>query len=65
MVTSWYVFDVSAKEDEIKRIEKEAYEPSFWDDTKRSQTHMRRLTRLKESVQTWRALEETGHTLRE
>ena len=54
MVTSWYVFDVSAKEDEIKRIEKEAYEPSFWDDPKRAQTHMQRLTRLKETVQTWR-----------
>ena len=65
MATSWYVFDVSAKEDEIKRIEKEAYEPSFWDDPKRAQTHMQRLTRLKETVQTWRELEEQGNSLLE
>ncbi|MEW6033486.1 MAG: peptide chain release factor 2 [Chloroflexota bacterium] len=49
--------DIASKEKEIAGLEQEASQPDFWQDTRRAQAVMSRLSALKESVQTWRSVE--------
>ena len=53
---SWCVFDVTGKEKEIEKLEKESAAPDFWNDQARAQAHMRRLSSLQYEVTTWRDL---------
>ncbi len=53
---SWCVFDVAGKEKEIEKLEKESVVPGFWDDQVKAQAQMRRLSRLRDEVNTWRDL---------
>lgn len=46
-------------------IEKDAGEPSFWEDSKVAQIRMRKLTKLKQTVQVWKDLEKDGTGLLE
>ncbi len=41
-------------------MEEEAAQPDFWDDPQAAGRHMQRIAGLKETVDTWRALEETA-----
>jgi len=60
----WSVFDVAAKESEIEALERQAAQPSFWEQPEHAQETMQRLARLKETVDTWRSLERKASDLR-
>jgi peptide chain release factor 2 len=53
----WCIFDVAAKEKEIVRLEKQAAQPGFWQDSAGAQTVMRRLAGAKKVAGRWRELE--------
>ena len=53
---SWSVFDLTEKEATILRLERDASNPSYWDDPRRAQKEMQQLVRLKETVSLWRDL---------
>ena len=53
----WCVFDIEEKEKELKSLEHLITEDGFWEDSRQSQTVMRRITELKKTVEQWRALE--------
>jgi peptide chain release factor 2 len=55
-VKSWCVFDVTQKEKEIERLEKESGSPGFWNDQAKAKAQMRRLSDLRDEVTTWRGL---------
>jgi peptide chain release factor 2 len=61
----WSVFDIHAKEREVEALEKQAAEPSFWEQPEQAQAAMQKLARLKEMVETWRTLERRISDLRE
>ena len=48
---------MEGKEKEIARLEASSSQPEFWDDPMKAQETMRRLSKLKEEVETWRGLE--------
>ena len=50
---------------EIAAVERQAAQPSFWDRPEVAQEAMRRLARLKETVEAWRSLERRASDLRE
>ncbi len=52
-----FVFDLANKEAEIKRLETQAGNPTFWDNPQDAQKQMQQLSRLKETVELWRDLE--------
>ncbi|MCI0795785.1 MAG: peptide chain release factor 2 [Chloroflexi bacterium] len=54
-----------SKEKQIEALEKEASEPSFWDSPSAAQRKMRRLSDLKEEVDSWRSLDEKATSLEE
>jgi len=54
---SWRVFDVAALEQEAARLEEASAAPGFWDDNQKAQEVMRRLSQVRETVETWRGLE--------
>ncbi|MCI0842002.1 MAG: peptide chain release factor 2 [Chloroflexi bacterium] len=54
-----------SKEKKIEALEKEASEPSFWDSPSAAQHKMRRLSGLKEEVDSWRSLDEKATSLGE
>ena len=53
---SWSVFDLSALEESIAELEKEAYAPGFWDDAPTAQRKMQELGKLQHSVELWHGL---------
>ena len=61
----WCVFDVSAKEQEITRLEKASAALDFWQDSERAQATMRRLGGLRKQVEEWRGLEKQATELAE
>src|SRR3989304_3854328 len=52
------VFDLAGKEQEASQLEQESTRPEFWLEQETAQAVMRRLTRLKEQISTWRNLEQ-------
>lgn len=56
--TSWCVFDVIAKEEQITILEEETTKASFWDDSRWAQARMRTLGALKQEVGDWKELQE-------
>ncbi|MDO8473523.1 MAG: peptide chain release factor 2 [Dehalococcoidia bacterium] len=55
--------DVAAKEKEVALMEAEAALPSFWEDTRKAQAVMSRLSAEKETARTWRDLEKRTQDL--
>lgn len=53
---SWCVFDFAKRETELGQLEKAAEKPDLWDDPEQAQKLMQRLSRLREDVDSWRAL---------
>lgn len=53
---SWCVFDFANRETELGQLEKAAEKPDLWDDPEQAQKLMQRLSRLREDVDSWRAL---------
>ncbi len=56
--TSWRVFDLPDKAAEAERLEIAAAEPDFWNDSDNAQAAMKRLARLRATVDGWRDFEE-------
>jgi peptide chain release factor 2 len=52
-VQTWCVFDIAGKQLEVERLDKESREPDFWDDQRRAQKIMRRLSSIREQIETW------------
>lgn len=55
-VQLWCVFDIANKAKQIEVLEKESGEPDFWNDQREAQEKMRRLSELREEVETWQGL---------
>jgi peptide chain release factor 2 len=53
----WSVFEIFAKQKEIKRLGKESSLPSFWNDTDSARSVMRRLGSLNKQVEEWLGME--------
>jgi peptide chain release factor 2 len=54
---SWCVFDLVAKENQLSELEQEITAPDLWNDPKSAQKKMKKTTRLRDEVQSWRAFE--------
>ncbi len=54
---SWGVFDITSKEQEILKLEKQSAEPDFWSDQNRARSIMRQLAALRRQVTQWREME--------
>lgn len=54
----WCVFDFPSKEKQLAKLERAAEDPGLWEDPESAQKLMRRLSRLREEVENWRALEQ-------
>jgi peptide chain release factor 2 len=52
-VQTWCVFDIAGKQLEVERLDKESREPDFWNDQRRAQKIMRRLSSIREQIETW------------
>jgi peptide chain release factor 2 len=64
-MTSWCVFDIAGKEQELTKLESETTRTDFWSDQARAQSVMRKLDALKNMVSTWRELEKKVGDLNE
>jgi peptide chain release factor 2 len=51
--TSWCVFDFANKETELKKLDKEMAESSFWDEPTLAQKTIKRANALREEVESW------------
>ncbi len=49
----WSVFDLASQRSEAEALEQDSSQPGFWDDPQEAQHKMRRLSRLKASVERW------------
>ncbi len=54
---SWCVFDVPSLEAQVTSLEAQSAAPDFWDDSQSAQHVMRRLSLIRERIETWRGLE--------
>jgi peptide chain release factor 2 len=52
------VFDLAEKQDEVTHLEQQATDPDLWNDQRRAQSVLQRMTRLKEELQQWTELED-------
>lgn len=56
--TSWCAFDFATSREELSELEKASEDPQLWDSPERAQRLMRRLSRLREQVDSWEQLEQ-------
>lgn len=54
---TWCVFDIKAKEEEIKRLMSQSAEPEFWNDARTAREIMSTLSDLQKETELWRGLE--------
>ena len=54
------IFDLPALKDEIKKLERDAGKPDFWDDHEKAQRQSQELSSLKSKVESWDSLSERG-----
>jgi peptide chain release factor 2 len=54
--TCWCVFDYAQRERELSELEAAAEDPNLWDDPDHAQKIMKRLSRLRGEIDSWRAL---------
>ncbi len=55
--TSWCAFDIPGQEARLQKLEQLSEAPDLWDDPERATRTMQELSRLRTSVEEWRALE--------
>ena len=55
-VQSWCVFDIAGKAKKVEALEQESGEPDFWNDQREAQEKMRRMSDLRDEVETWQGL---------
>lgn len=51
-----FPFDIKGIKEEIERLEKESYKSDFWNDTKKAQNTMQKLSSLKEQIKNYEKL---------
>jgi peptide chain release factor 2 len=56
--TSWCVFDITARESELQKLERAAEDPTLWEDPNRARKTMSRVAKLRQSIQGWRSLQQ-------
>jgi len=54
---SWSVFDLPQQRQELAKLQEQAQAPDLWDDQKRAQGIMKRLSHLGSSLDAWTGLE--------
>lgn len=52
----WCVFDLANKERQLAKLEKQAENPQLWEDPQAARETMRKLSRLREEVTTWKGI---------
>jgi len=57
----WSIFDLPNKELTLSQLQKEAENPSLWDDPEHAQKLMKQLSELRDEVESWRKLEKRVH----
>ena len=57
MLPTWSAFDLPAKELELARLDRESARPDLWDDPLAAQDMLRKSSALRQTLETWRALE--------
>lgn len=57
----WCVFDLANKETELIQLEKQAEDPILWNNPDSAQRLMKKISDLREEVETWRSLEQKIH----
>lgn len=55
--SSWSVFDLAAKSQEVAALEEKSGAPNFWDDVRTAQATMQRLAALREEIDEWQSLQ--------
>lgn len=61
--TSWSVFDLAAKEQEIAQLEGQAASPDLWDDAMEAQKVLKQLAELRDEVASWGSLQQQATDL--
>lgn len=56
MKTCWCVFDYAKRERELDELQAASEDPNLWDDPEHAQKVMKRLSRLREEIDSWRSL---------
>jgi peptide chain release factor 2 len=56
LLTSWSIFDIASKRQELDGIEQKTAELSFWDNARSAQVLMRQASRLRAEVEQWEGL---------
>src|SRR5450759_234962 len=56
--SSWCIFDLSKKEAEIIKLQRESENPALWEDRDRAQKMMKQLSNLRDEVNAWRTLQQ-------
>jgi peptide chain release factor 2 len=57
-LTSWCVFDFPSREARLTELERLAADTALWNDPEKAQETMRQLARLRQEVESWRALKQ-------
>ena len=58
MIWLWCIFEVTSREEDIKKLEKRTTQPDFWLDQTEAKRVMRQLAEHKKIVEKWRGLEQ-------
>jgi peptide chain release factor 2 len=56
--TSWCVFDIPTKEAEFSQLQSQSEDPGLWSDPDRAQRVMKKLTSLRQEIETWSILQQ-------
>ena len=51
----WSVFDLVAKEEKLKKLEKESADPSFWNNSNHARKVMKKATAFRDESESWKA----------
>jgi peptide chain release factor 2 len=56
-MTLWSIFDFSNKENELRELEKQSEDSTIWDDPSQAQVLMKKVSDLRNEVESWKKLE--------
>jgi len=56
-MTLWSIFDFSKKENELFELEKQSEDSTIWDDPSQAQVLMKKVSDLRNEVESWKKLE--------
>lgn len=65
MRATWCIFDIPAKEEELRRLTQESAAPEFWNDPEKARGVMSTLSDIQKEVVVWRGLEKKVAEIKE